>query len=206
MPQRKGVQLLHHPGWGFTAEVGGLGGPPRILVRFLLVIDRFVLPTLVVAADHFMRQPASTQVATLRRRQHLPNQGRRDDLLQSCRSIQNPARFVGRQHATSLSHHRHSLLTRGLPFNPNLEKGRDLRLFQRYCAYAGGAGVSHPGGLRVPICAAWHVRWAMAPIGGGRSVHWNFGHAERSVPSRTAHPPEWLLSVASKALKRPSTA
>jgi hypothetical protein len=33
MTQRQGVQLLNDSGWCFAAELSGLGGPPRVLVR-----------------------------------------------------------------------------------------------------------------------------------------------------------------------------
>ena len=44
----------------------------------------------------------------------------------------NPARLADRKCATSLLHHCHSLLARVLFANPNLAKGCNLRLFQRY--------------------------------------------------------------------------
>ena len=64
MPQRQRIQLLNHAGRGFTAEVGGLGRPTRILVRLLLVVDQFVFPSLVVSGNqlHRRRKPLVQEV------------------------------------------------------------------------------------------------------------------------------------------------
>ena len=56
MPQRQRIQLLNHSGRSFTAEVGRLGGPPRVLVRLLLVVDQFMFPAFVISTDQFHRR------------------------------------------------------------------------------------------------------------------------------------------------------
>ena len=81
--------------------------------------------------DNFVRQLASPRIDTIGVFQDLPNVCRSDNLFQGNQPIQNPARFVGRKHATSLLLHCHSLLARGRTSNPNFSGGCDLRLFQR---------------------------------------------------------------------------
>ena len=56
-----------------------------------------------------------------------------DNLFESRQAIQDPARLIGRQRALSLWHASHGLLVAWVLSKPKVTRGRDLRLFQRYC-------------------------------------------------------------------------
>jgi hypothetical protein len=85
-------------------------------------------------ANDFVGQCAPSLIGFPGGRKGLANGLRRDNVFQSRQSVQNPARRIGRQRALSGLHRRHSLLGALLVGKHKVTGGRDLRLFQRYCA------------------------------------------------------------------------
>ena len=83
-------------------------------------------------ADDFVGQFATTLLGSAGGRKGLANGLRGDNLFQSCQSVQDPARLIGRQRALSLWHASLGLLVAWVLSKPKVTGGRDLRLFQRY--------------------------------------------------------------------------
>ncbi len=67
VPQRQGIQLLHHPRRRFATQVRWLGGASRIVMRLLLVDGQFLLPALMVQQDQFPRRYRLTRSQRRRR-------------------------------------------------------------------------------------------------------------------------------------------
>jgi hypothetical protein len=85
-------------------------------------------------ADNFMGESAASLIGSAGGRKSLANGLGRNNLFQSRQAVQDPARLVGRQPALSLWHASHGLLAAWVLSKPKEAGGRDLCLFQRYCA------------------------------------------------------------------------
>ena len=82
--------------------------------------------------NDFMGQRTATGIDAAGGVERLLNVLGADNLFESRQSIQNPARFIGRQRTSSLMHASRSLLVASVFSKPKVTRGCDLRLFQRY--------------------------------------------------------------------------